>query len=184
MTNDLEFRKFDGTLIEDVNAYVKSWANENPHGQIIIGCDSQEHTKYVTYAIAIVMHHRDFLGREKNGTTIYRGHGAHVIKSVLKDTKHRTPAGTLKVKNGKKTFDTAVLQGKLWKEVEYTIQAAKMLDGCNLKIKIHVDYNSDEGEMSNVLYAPGVGFAQGMGYEAEGKPHAWAASCVADALCR
>lgn len=175
MTKDLEFRKFDGTPIEDVNAYVSNWAKENPYGQIIIGCDSQEHTRYVTYAIAIVMHFKDKWGG---------GHGAHAIKCVIKDTKHKTPPGMLKIKDGKKSFDTSVLQGKLWKEVEYTIQTAKMLDGCDLKIKIHVDYNSDEGEMSNVLYAPGVGYAQGMGYEAEGKPHAWAASKVADALCR
>jgi predicted RNase H-related nuclease YkuK (DUF458 family) len=112
------------------------------------------------------------------------GHGAHVIKSVMKDTKRRTPPGTLKIKNGKKSFDTSVLQGKLWREVELTVQAAKLLKDCDLKIRIHVDYNSKEEEMSNVLYASGIGYAQGMGFEAEGKPYAWAASKVADALCR
>lgn len=175
MTKDLVFRKFDGTLIENVNQYVRDWAKENPYGQIIIGCDSQEHSRYVTYAIAIVMHYKDKFGG---------GHGAHVIKSVIKDSKFRTPAGTLKVKNGRKSFDTSVLQGKLWREVELTIQAAKLLDGCDKKIMIHVDYNSDEGAMSNVLYAPGIGYAQGMGYEAQGKPYAWAATHVADSLCR
>ena len=175
MAEALVFRKFDGTLIEDVNTYVKNWSKENPYGQVIIGCDSQEHSKYVTYAIAIVMHYKDRWGG---------GHGAHVIKSVMKDYKFRTPDGTLKIKNGKKSFDTSVLQGKLWREVELTVQAAKLLKDCDLKIRIHVDYNSKENEMSNVLYASGIGYAQGMGFEAEGKPYAWAASKVADALCR
>lgn len=176
MTEKLIFRKFDGTLIENVNQYVKDWNKENPYGQIIIGCDSQEHSRYVTYAIAIVMHVKDKWGG---------GHGAHVIKSIIKDKKHRTPKGTLKFDNrGRKSFDTSILQGKLWKEVEYTIEAAKLLEDCNKKIKIHVDYNSDDSAMSHVLFAPGVGYAQGLGYEAEGKPFAWASSTVADKLCR
>ena len=175
MSEALVFRKFDGTLIEDVNMYVKDWNQENPHGQIIVGCDSQEHARYVKYAIVIVMHFKDKWGG---------GHGAHVIKSILTEKKFRTPRGHLKVKNGRKSFDTAVLQNKLWREVELTIQAANLLEDCTKKIKIHVDYNSDEGAVSNVLYAPGVGYAQGLGYEAEGKPYAWAASNTADKLCR
>ena len=35
MTQELVFKKFDGTLIEDVNKYVKDWNKENPYGQII-----------------------------------------------------------------------------------------------------------------------------------------------------
>jgi len=175
MTEALVFRKFDGTLIEDVSQYVKDWAKANPYGQVIIGCDSQEHTSYVTYAIAIVMHFKDKWGG---------GHGAHVIKSVMKDKKYRTPKGTLKIKNGRKSFDTSVLQGKLWREVELTVQAARLLEGCDMKIRVHLDYNSKENEFSNILYASGIGYAQGMGFEAEGKPYAWAASKVADALCR
>lgn len=175
MTQELEFRKFDGTLIENVSQYVKNWVAENPYGKIIIGCDSQEHSRFVTYAIAIVMHRKDKYDI---------GHGAHVIKSIIRDQKYKTPKGTLKIKDGKKSFDTSVLQGKLWKEVEFTIQAAKLLEDCNKKIMIHVDYNSDESAMSNVLFAPGIGYAQGMGYEAEGKPYAWASSTVADKLCK
>ena len=176
MTQELEFKKFDGTIIEDVNQYVKDWAIANPYGQIIIGCDSQEYARYVKYAIAIVMHYKDKYGA---------GHGAHVIKCILIDKIHKAPGGHLKIdKRGKKSFDTNILQGKLWKEVELTIQTANMLEGCNRKIKIHVDYNSDEKAVSNMLYAPGIGYAQGLGFEAEGKPYAWAATHVADSLCR
>ncbi len=176
MTHELVFRKFNGTLIEDVNQYVKNWSAENPYGQIIIGCDSQEHSRHVKYAIVIVMHFKDKWGG---------GHGAHVIKSILIDKKHKTPKGTLKIgKNGQKTFDTSVLQSKLWKEVELTIEAAQLLEDCNKKIKIHVDYNSDENAASHILFASGIGYANSLGFEAEGKPWSWAATHVADKLCR
>ena len=176
MGQELIFRKFDGTLIKNVNDYVKSWSAENPYGQIIIGCDSQEHKRYVTYAIAIVMHKKDRWGG---------GHGAHVIKSIVKDKKQKTPKEAFSVdKSGRKTFNTSLLQGKLWREVEYTVQTAKMLSGCKKHIMIHLDYNSDETAVSHMLFAPGIGYAISEGFEAQGKPFAWAATHVADSLCR
>ena len=50
MAQNLIFKKFDGTVIEDVNKYVRDWATENPYGTVIIGCDSQEFARYVKYA--------------------------------------------------------------------------------------------------------------------------------------
>ena len=35
-----------------------------------------------------------------------------------------------------------------------------------------------------MLYASGLGYAEGMGYHAEAKPHAFAASSIADAYVR
>jgi len=95
----------------------------------------------------------------------------------------KTKFGHVEKKNGS-SFDTSRLHGKLWKEVELTIQTAQMLQGCDKKIRIHLDYNSKEEEVSNALYASGIGYAQGMGYEAFGKPWSWAATHTADALCR
>lgn len=173
MTQELIFKKIDGTIIKDVNQYVKNWALQNPYGTVTIGCDSQEFARYVKYAIVIVMHVKDKYDV---------GHGAHVINCTIFDkeikAKNRGP------KIDPKEFDKSKLHGKLWQEVELTIQAAQMLDGCNKKIKIHLDYNSDVHEMSNVLYASGIGYAQGMGYEAYGKPWAWCATHTADSLCR
>jgi len=176
MAYELIFKKFNGTVIKDVNQYVKDWSKENPYGEVVIGCDSQEHARFVTYAVVIVMHARDKYGM---------GKGAHVIKSVIRDNNHKTPKSARKIQNGKiVNFDTSALQGKLWKEVELTIQTAQMLTDCELKVKVHVDYNSDDKAASHILYASGIGYAQGMGYEAEGKPYAWAATHVADSLCR
>lgn len=175
MTQKLIFKKHDGSTIEDVNQYVKQWALENPYGTVTIGCDSQEFSRYVKYAVVIVMHCKD---------QYEVGHGAHVISATLYDKEMKTKHGFIEKKNGGKDFDTSRLHNKLWREVELTIQAGQMLEGCNKKIKIHLDYNSDQTEVSNALYASGIGYAQGMGFEAFGKPFSWASTHVADALCR
>lgn len=172
---ELKFYKVDGTPIEDVSQYVSDWNKSNPDGQIIVGCDSQEYKRFVKYAVIIMMHYKDKYGV---------GHGAHIIKSIVMDKNHKTPKSAMKISKGKKEFDTSLLQGKLWKEVELTIQAAEMLKNTNKKITIHVDYNSEPGTVSNVLYAPGLGYAQGLGYEVMGKPYAPVASHVADTFCR
>jgi predicted RNase H-related nuclease YkuK (DUF458 family) len=175
MTEKLIFKKMDGTIINDVNQYVKDWAANNPFGTVTIGCDSQEFARYVKYAIVIVMHAKDKYNV---------GHGAHVINCTLFDKDIKAKRVAPKPAGDSKDFDTSKLHHKLWQEVELTIQAAQMLEGCNKKVKIHLDYNSDAHEMSNVLYASGIGYAQGMGYEACGKPWSWAATHTADALCR
>ncbi|MFW6311066.1 MAG: ribonuclease H-like YkuK family protein [Nanoarchaeota archaeon] len=160
MNKELSFKKFDGSKVENIDSYVKDWIRKHPNGNVTIGCDSQTHPRYVKYAITIVMHDVD-----ENGI----GHGAHVIYATVKDTN----------KNLKK--DT---YSKLWAEAEYTIMAAKMLESCEKNIKIHLDYNSKEGEYSNALYQSGIGYIKGMGFEAFGKPYSWAASHVADGLCK
>ena len=179
----LVFKKADGTQINDVNQYVKNWLNDNPYGEIYLGCDSQEHAKYVTYAIVIVMHK---FNESKEDNPNRTGKGAHVIKCIIKDKENLTPKQNNFIidKSGKRQFNTGLLATKLWKEVELTIEAAKLLDIDQEKIKIHIDYNSKEDAGSHMLYASGLGYAQGMGYHAEAKPYAWAASSVADAYVR
>jgi|AntAceMinimDraft_16_1070373.scaffolds.fasta_scaffold63038_1 predicted RNase H-related nuclease YkuK (DUF458 family) len=157
---ELIFKKVDETIIKDVNQYVKDWVIDHPYGEVTIGCDSQQHTHYIKYSIVIVMHVVD---------EFKIGHGAHVISSSITDRS----------KNLKSD-----IYSKLWAEAEYTIKAAQMIDGCTKDIKIHLDYNSKETEYSNVLYSAGLGYVKGMGYEAEGKPHAWAATHVADDICK
>jgi hypothetical protein len=159
---NLIFKKIDGEVINDVNNYVNNFIKENPYTDVTIGCDSQEHSKYIKYAVVIVMHKMDKYGA---------GHGAHVINSTYMDYS--------------KTMKSDIYS-KLWVEAELTIQTAQMLNLKNYtkNIKIHLDYNSNEEEYSNVLYSSGMGFVKGMGFEAYGKPYAWAASSVADRNCR
>ena len=166
MAEELIFKKIDGTVIENVNQYVKDFINEHPYTEVTIGCDSQTHARYVKYSIVIVLHifHES---KEKNPYRV--GAGAHVISATVIDRSKVTKTD---------------IYSKLWAEAMYTVQAAQMLDECTKNIKIHLDYNSKESEYSNVLYSSGIGFVKGMGYEASGKPHAWAATHVADNLCK
>jgi len=160
MSEILNFRKQDGTPILDVHNYVKDWVKENQYGSVTIGCDSQEHATHIKYAGTIVMHRKDKYGV---------GHGGHVIYCEFKDFS----------KNMKSDVYT-----KLWSETEITIDIAKMVGDIGMKITIHLDYNSDETKYSNVLYNAGIGYAAGLGYEAFGKPFAWASSHTADKIAK
>jgi len=157
---DLIFKKYDGTVIKNVGEYVKYWVKENPYGTVTIGCDSQEHARYIKYGIVIIMRFKDSSGR---------GHGGHVIKAEFNDH----------TKNMKSDIFT-----KLWAETEITIEVAKEIGDIGIKPIIHLDYNSNEKEYSNVLYSAGIGYAKGMGFEAYGKPYAWAASHTADRIAK
>lgn len=162
----LTFKKNDGTVIEDINKYLKDWMKKYPHSEITIGCDSQAHARYVKYSVVIVMHifHES---KEKNPNRM--GNGAHVISATVIDRD--------------KTLKTD-LYTKLWAEAMLTVQAAQMIDDCTKNVVIHLDYNSKEEAYSNVLYNSGIGFVKGMGYQAYGKPYAWAASHAADVHCK
>lgn len=157
---ELVFKKYNGDVIEDIRTYVKDWNESNPYGNIVVGCDSQEHATFIKYAITICMHAMDETGL---------GHGAHVIYATVID----------KSVNMKSDIYT-----KLWAESELTVQAASMIGDIGKKITIHLDYNSKEEEYSNVLYNAGIGYAKGLGFEAMGKPYAWAASHTADKIAK
>ncbi len=163
---DLLFKKNDGTVINDISKYLKDWMKKYPHSEITIGCDSQAHARYVKYSVVIVMH---IFHESKEQNPDRMGNGAHVISATIIDRN--------------KTLKTD-LYTKLWAEAMFTVEAAQMIDGCTKNITIHLDYNSKEDEYSNVLYNSGIGFVKGMGYEAYGKPYAWAASHAADDYCK
>jgi predicted RNase H-related nuclease YkuK (DUF458 family) len=156
----LEFKKYDGTPIKDVHEYVKYWVEENPYGTVTIGCDSQEHSRYIKYAVTIVMYYIDEFGL---------GHGGHVISTSFQDHT--------------KTMESDIYT-KLWAETIVTVETAKLVGEIGFKPIIHLDYNSDETKYSNVLYAAGLGYCKGLGFEAYGKPHAYAASHTADRIAK
>jgi len=160
MKEDLVFKKTDGTLIPDPLAYVTEWINRHPFCTVTIGCDSQEHSKFIKYSIVVCLHDVDESGI---------GHGAHVISVTIED----------KTRNIKSDLYT-----KLWQEAELALQVAELLKDCGKAIKVHLDFNSDEKAYSNVLYNAGVGYVKASGFECEGKPTAWASTHMADKLCR
>jgi hypothetical protein len=66
----LKFKKIDGTLVEDVEKYVKDWSKNNPYGKVIIAVDSQVHGRRIKFSIVIVMHYIDRMGMGKGGHVI------------------------------------------------------------------------------------------------------------------
>ena len=160
MKRTYTFKKANGTAITDIRQYVKDWVAENPYGTITIGCDSQEHAKYIKYAVSIIMHFRDKYGG---------GHGGHVVSAVYVDHS----------RNMKSDIFT-----KLFAESEIVVEVAQMIGDIGKKPTIHLDYNSDETKYSHVLYNAGLGYVKSMGYDVYGKPHAWAASHTADRVAK
>ena len=152
------FRTRDGIVIENIANYVEEWTTRHPDSEIYVGCDSQEVGHKINYVTTICMY--EF------------GKGAHVIH--CKETIDK-PA---------KLNPIANMHPKLWSEVVRSVNVAESLKDINAKITVHVDYNSKQSEKSNQLYEAGIGYAKSMGYDAVGKPDAWAASSAADNYCR
>jgi len=166
----LKFRKLDGTAILDVEKYVKAWVKEKkvsyPYSTVTIGCDSQVHGRRIKYSIVVCLHLVD---------KMEVGHGAHVIVSDIWEKRMAKS-------------QVEEMPSKLWKEAEFVLEAAQMVDGGDgtfkKRITVHLDLNIEPNRGSNMMYAAGLGYITGMGYKAEGKPFAWAATHTADALCR
>jgi len=166
MEKKLIFKRLTGEVIENVEKYVKDWTKENPYGKVIIGCDSQMHGRRIKYSVAIVMHYIDRMGG---------GHGGHVIVADIWEKR-------------KASSPIEEMPSKLWKEAEFTLAAAQMVDGNDetfkKRIMLHLDYNVETKFKSNIMFASGLGYLQGMGYHAEGKPASWCATHTADHFCR
>lgn len=165
-TKELKFKKVDGTLIDDVERYVKDWAEKNPYGKVIIGVDSQVHSRRIKFSIIIAMHYIDKMDV---------GHGAHLILcDIWEKRMSRVPVEEMAM--------------KLWKEAEYALSAANMVNGTDQyfksHIEVHLDVNSVEKYDSHFMYASGIGLLQSAGYNAKGKPFAKIASNCADHFCR
>jgi uncharacterized protein len=153
-----KFTQTNGTIIDDLFNYVKEWIEENPNSEIFVGCDSQEVGSEINYVITVCLYN---IGR-----------GVHVILN-----KESTP-------KPKTLNPLANMYPKLWSEVVRSVEVADFLKGINRKITVHLDYNSKDSEKSNQFYEAGIGYVKSMGYDAVGKPDAWAASNCADNYCR
>lgn len=147
-----KFKTRQGVVIDDLRQYVLDWMVDKPEVELFVGCDSQEYTNTIDYAVSVCIYEV--------------GKGGHVIS---KRTTHALTSNN---------------NMRLWEEVNKSIEVAEELKDLGKKITIHVDYNVNPKFKSNELYEAGIGYARSMGYEAAGKPDAWAASKVADKAVR
>jgi len=142
-----------------LEAYIKEWMLNNPGYRIYIGCDSQNHGNITLYAIVIVLH--------------YPKGGAHVIYTEQTLPRVRT----------KKPDDDMFI--RLWQEVEYSIETAKLLisSGIGKPDFVDIDLNPDPIYKSNSLLRAALGLVEGIGIESRWKHNsAWAIS-IADSIC-
>jgi predicted RNase H-related nuclease YkuK (DUF458 family) len=165
MSYNLQWKKYTGEKVTNIADYVEKWLNTHPHAEVIVGCDSQLKPKEIKYSISICMHKRDAHGI---------GHGAHVVfaNHYVTEKAYR--------------YD---IRRKLWLETELAVEAGgqikDVLTKMNKKALMHLDYNSNPRYAeSNSLLKNGIGYAEGMGFKAVGKPDAWVASHASDALCK
>lgn len=154
------WKKTDGTVIDNVNEYVKEYfTTHDGEYKLFIGTDSQKVRKQslVYYATVICIYNV--------------GHGAHILYSKQKRT------------NIKNMFD------RLWWEIEYSMAITNELkDGGVLVnrniLSVHIDISPKVKNKSNDVYKSAVGYVTGMGYNCLAKPNAVAATYCSDWVVR
>ena len=126
----------------------------DPYVEIHVGTDSQNHGEKTRYATVIAYR--------------YGNRGVHYIYNL--DTTDRIND----------------MWTKLWGETERSIAIAEYLSENikGIKIKIDMDFNSDEVHDSNKLIGASRGWAASLGYPVNLKPNDQIATRAADYQCR
>ena len=180
---NLKWQKFNGEKIQNINEYVLDYVkNVDRNAKIIVGCDSDTHSRKTSYAVTVVFYN----DKKRNG--------AHVVYA-----KYAVP----KVKD---------LITKLWDEAVVAHSVAESLDNSLIGnyyykfdrnyydnsvheklVEIHVDLNSTKStrngarmsnNKSNKIYNDVMGWLCGERYKVMGKPASFAASSCSDRMCR
>ena len=147
-----QYRKLDGTPVENSASYVKSYLKQYPNISLSVGSDSQNIGGHSLYATVIAFRHP--------------GKGVHYILTKRRDTIIRDMITRL-FKEAEDSITTAeYLRG----------------EGINTPITIDVDYNEDENYASHKLIPMVKGWIIGLGYTMSTKQHIQVAAVAADHL--
>ena len=148
----MEFKTLRDRKSIDLVDYVRSYLNENPEVEILIGCDSQNHLDTTVYATVVALY--------------FPRNGAHVLFC-----KEVTPIErTRQVR----------LMNEVWKSVEVA-EKLRLADLPRAKY-IDVDLNPDKRYKSNEVLRSAVGLVEGMGYTVRYKSLGALVTHAADAL--
>ena len=181
---NLTWQKFNGELIPDIDQYVLNYIRNIDKGvKIMVGCDSDNHSRKTSYAITIVFYNEKI----RNGAhVVYARYSLPKIKDVI---------------------------SKLWNEAVFVHDIAEHLDSLLRKekyfykfdrnyydgsmpeklVEIHVDLNATKStrngrkysnNKSNKIYTDVMGWLCGERYKVMAKPYAYTASTAADKMCR
>jgi len=150
----MEFKTLRDRKSIDLVDYVRSYLNENPEVEILIGCDSQNHLDTTVYATVVALY--------------FPRNGAHVLFC-----KEVTPIErTRQVR----------LMNEVWKSVEVA-EKLRLADLPRAKY-IDVDLNPDKRYKSNEVLRSAVGLVEGMGYTVRYKSLGALVTHAADALVK
>jgi predicted RNase H-related nuclease YkuK (DUF458 family) len=150
----MEFKTLRDRKSIDLVDYVRSYLNENPEVEILIGCDSQNHLDTTVYATVVALY--------------FPRNGAHVLFC-----KEITPIErTRQVR----------LMNEVWKSVEVA-EKLRLADLPRAKY-IDVDLNPDKRYKSNEVLRSAVGLVEGMGYTVRYKSLGALVTHAADALVK
>lgn len=150
----MEFKTLRDRKSIDLVDYVRSYLNENPEVEILIGCDSQNHLDTTVYATVVALY--------------FPRNGAHVLFC-----KEVTPIErTRQVR----------LMNEVWKSIEVA-ERLRLADLPRAKY-IDVDLNPDKKYKSNEVLRSAVGLVEGMGYTVRYKSLGALVTHAADALVK
>lgn len=150
----MEFRTLTNQQKIDLIEYIKTYLNNNPHVDILIGCDSQGYWDKTIYATVIALYKP--------------GNGAHVL--YKKETVE--PERVRQVR----------LMNEVWKSVEVA-EFLKNAGLPQVKY-IDIDINPDKRYKSNEVLRAAVGLVEGMGYQVRYKTLGAMATFAADTLVK
>lgn len=150
----MEFKTLRDRKSIDLVDYVRSYLNENPEVEILIGCDSQNHLDTTVYATVVALY--------------FPRNGAHVLFC-----KEVTPIErTRQVR----------LMNEVWKSIDVA-ERLRLADLPRAKY-IDVDLNPDKKYKSNEVLRSAVGLVEGMGYTVRYKSLGALVTHAADALVK
>ena len=150
----MEFKTLRDKKSIDLVDYVRSYLIEHPEVEILIGCDSQNHSDTTVYATVVALY--------------FPRNGAHLLFC-----KEVTPVErTRQVR----------LMNEVWKSVDIAEQLR--LAGLPRAKYIDVDLNPDKKYKSNDVLRSAVGLVEGMGYNVRYKTFGALVTHAADALVK
>lgn len=144
------FRKFNGEKIPSVDAYIRSYMENNDGIEILIGTDSQNRGEYTVYSTVIAMYNP--------------GHGAHCIFRRWREPRERVRS--------------IRLTNEVWASISCA-EELKQNGIENIKY-IDIDINPSPRFKSNEVFASAKGMVEGYGYEVRYKTFGPLVTTMAD----
>ena len=141
MTGTIDFKKFTGEKLPNVEEYVKNYYKTHGNIDIMVGTDSQGKGSRTVFSTIVAMYDRG------DGE---HGHGAHCIFRRWNTRRYKK----------------AEVYDRMIAETTASIEVAKNLRDYGVPIKyIDIDINPRKGTGSNVAYEAAKGWIESEGFE-------------------